>query len=231
MTTYAFIFARGGSKGLPRKNLKLLEGKPLIQYSIETAQRVKSIDRVFISTEDGEIATQAIKCGAEVIPRPKELASDSSNEWLSWQHAIEWVRRNIGEFDFFVSLPATSPLRIPSDVEASLEKLKNSEADVCISVTEASRSPYFNMVVRDQSGSVKIVNSLSNSPIRRQDTPKVFDITTVVYTSSPSYIMAHSALFEGDVTSIVVPKVRAVDIDDIYDFKLAEAILKEMQNA
>lgn len=227
---HAFIFARGGSKGLPRKNIKLLAGKPLIQYSIETALTVPSISKVFVSTDDAEIAEVALAAGAIIIHRPKELATDNSPEWLSWRHAIEWVTNQYGTFDNFVSLPATSPLRSSSDVESAISKHAGNKADICISVTPASRSPYFNMVTIGSEGEVSLVNPPESEVSRRQDAPEVFDITTVVYVSTVNYILNYYGIFSGKVTSITVPKERAVDIDDIYDFKLAEAIIQARSN-
>ena len=127
----------------------------------------------------------------------------------------------------FVSLPATSPLRSETDVSAAIKQLLDSDADICISVTPANRSPYFNMVKKNADGSVELVNSTPNSIFRRQDAPEVFDITTVVYTAKPCFVLKKNRLFDGKVTSVLIPKVRAVDIDDIYDFMLAEAIIKE----
>lgn len=227
---YAFIFARGGSKGLPRKNIKLLAGKPLIQYSIETALASPSISKVFVSTDDTEIAEVALTAGAVIIERPKELATDNSPEWLSWRHAIEWVTNKYGKFDNFVSLPATSPLRSIDDVESAISKHTETKADICISVTPASRSPYFNMVTIGTEGEVSLVNPPKSEVSRRQDAPVVFDITTVVYVSTTHFIFNSYGIFSGEVTSITVPKERAVDIDDIYDFKLAEAIIQTRNN-
>jgi len=226
VTAHAFIFARGGSKGLPRKNIKLLAGKPLIEYSIETAKQVAGLDRIFVSTDDTEIAAIASSAGAIIIDRPDELAEDTSSEWLAWRHSIEWVRAHFGDFTGFVSLPTTSPLRSANDVEAAIARRIEKDADICISVTPASRSPFFNMVKIDTEGVVALVNTPDKGVFRRQDAPEVYDITTVVYATTPEFIMNHSGLFEGKITSIEVPKSRAVDIDDIYDFKLAEAILE-----
>jgi CMP-N-acetylneuraminic acid synthetase len=226
MSNYAFIFARGGSKGLPRKNVKLLAGKPLIQYSIDVALASPSIDKVFVSTDDMEISRVAKDLGATVINRPDELASDDSPEWLSWRHAINWVVDNYGQFDGFISLPATSPLRSVEDVEAAIAKRSLAHADICISVTPANRSPYFNMVTVNNSGNVELVMSPESEVSRRQDAPVVFDVTTVVYSATSKFILENYGVFSGDVTSICVPKERAVDIDDIYDFKLAEAIVQ-----
>ena len=227
MKNFAFIFARGGSKGLPGKNIRSLAGKPLIHYSIETAKQCPSIDEVFVSTDDTAIAEIARQAGAIIIERPAELASDTSPEWLSWRHGIEWVESHYGKFQYFVSLPATSPLRNVSDVEGAIAKLESGLADICISVTPSNRSPYFNMVKIDGNQMVELVNKPESSVFRRQDAPEVFDITTVVYVTCCDFVMEKNGLFEGRVTSIEIPKNRAVDIDDIYDFKLAEAILTD----
>jgi CMP-N-acetylneuraminic acid synthetase len=229
MKNFAFVFARGGSKGLPGKNIRLLAGKPLIHYSIETAKKCPAIDEVFVSTDDTAIAEIARQAGAIIIERPAELANDTSPELLSWRHGIEWVETHYGKFQYFVSLPATSPLRGVSDVEGAITKLKSSLADICISVTPASRSPYFNMVKILDNETCELVIKPEGAVTRRQDAPDVFDITTVVYVTSPEFIKNNDSLFSGSVTSVVVPKDRAVDIDDIYDFLLAEAIVSEIR--
>ena len=226
LKTVAFIFARGGSKGLPGKNIKLLNGKPLLQYSIDTAKNVLKISDIFVSTDCPKIAAVAIQNGIKVIERPSDLATDTSLEWLSWRHAIEYVTKNYGDFEYFVSLPATSPLRNEQDVQGALNKLSHSGADICISVTPASRSPYFNMVHFQADDSVEIVIKPEGNVCRRQDTPKVFDITTVVYAAKTSFIKQQSSIFDGKVVATEIPRDRAVDIDDIYDFMFAETLLQ-----
>ena len=121
------IFARGGSKGVPRKNVRPLAGRPLIAYAIETALASRWIGRVVVSTDDAEIAAIARQYGAEVpFMRPAELARDDSPEWLAWQHAI----RSLGEMDALVSVPPTSPLRTVDDVDGCIQVLLESDADV-----------------------------------------------------------------------------------------------------
>jgi N-acylneuraminate cytidylyltransferase len=230
LKNYAFVFARGGSKGLPSKNVKPLNGKPLIAFSIEVAKQSDLIGRVFVSTDDQIIADVARKAGAEVIDRPAKLAGDNSSEWLAWQHAIQYVKARYGSFDKFVSLPATSPLRALEDVDGAIVKHQESQADICITVTPASRSPFFNMIKHNEQGFASLVCPSENDITRRQDAPEVFDITTVAYVATPDFILSCNALFEGKVVSVVVPKNRAVDIDDIYDFKFAETLLMEQEN-
>ena len=144
MRTFAFIFARGGSKGVPGKNIKEICGKPLIAYPIEIAKEIESIEKIFVSTEDDNIATVAKKFGADIIPRPINLAQDDSPEWLAWQHAIKWLGERGDDFEIFISLPTTSPLRNKSDITQCLAFL-DEKTDVVVGVTEAARSPYFNM--------------------------------------------------------------------------------------
>tara|TARA_B110000211_G_C14073589_1_gene551045 strand:+ start:1086 stop:1787 length:702 start_codon:yes stop_codon:yes gene_type:complete len=227
MKNFAFIFARGGSKGLPGKNVKPLLGKPLIEYSIDIAMASDAIDKVFVSTDDREIAEIGAALGAEIILRPSELATDKSPEWLAWRHAIKHVEQVYGKFDNFISLPTTSPLRSLEDVESAILKRVKENADICISVVEAGRSPFFNMVKQSESGFFELVNKSESSVERRQDAPKIYDITTVAYVASPHFILNNYGLFSGNVTSIEIPKERAVDIDDIYDFLLAEIIMKK----
>ena len=230
MITHAFIFARGGSKGLPGKNIMPLLGKPLIQYSIEVALKTIGIEKVFVSTDDADIATVAQSNGAIVIDRPIELAQDNSPEWLAWKHAINWVKEQYGDFNEFVSLPATSPLRSVKDVESAMFRRSDIGADICIAITPASRSPYFNMVKESSNNLIELVNKPANLISRRQDAPEVFDITTVVYVANVEFIMKNNNLFDGIVTSVEVPKHRAVDIDDMYDFNFAESILNNTFN-
>lgn len=223
MSVFAFIFARGGSKGLPRKNLLPLGGIPLLAHSILTARKVATIDAIFVSTEDPEIAEVASTYGASIIHRPRDLASDTSPEWLSWRHAVEVLRADGKQCSTFVSLPPTSPLRSVQDVEKAINLLDD-ETDIVITVTPASRSPYFNMVSRKSDGSSDIF--LPDKQItRRQDAGEVYDMTTVAYVTRPSFITDKSRIFEGKVKSLVIPKERAVDIDDYMDFMFAQTIM------
>jgi CMP-N-acetylneuraminic acid synthetase len=222
VTVFAFVFARGGSKGLVSKNVRTLGGIPLVGHSILTARAIPAVTGVFVSTDSAEIAAASRAHGAEIIDRPPELATDSSPEWLAWQHAIDHLARLGRSCDVFASLPATSPLRAPEDVTACLGAL-DASTDAVITVTPAHRSPYFNMVTRDADGTSAIV--LKRDPlVRRQDAPALYDITTVAYVTRPSYILSAAGLFAGRVRSVIVPKERGVDIDDAFDFAVAEAL-------
>jgi N-acylneuraminate cytidylyltransferase len=219
--TIAFIFARGGSKGVKRKNIRPLGGKPLIAYSIEGAKQSSLIDDVYVSTEDDEIAKISSSYGAKVIERPRELAGDNSPEWLSWQHAVNSVEN----FDIFISLPATSPFRNLEDIESSIQKLKSEpDADAIISVTQTNRNPWFNMVRLDQEGYAELVNLSSEKYERRQDAPLIYDMTTISFTTTPSFIKNNHNLFDGKVKTVEIPQERSLDIDTEFDFFTAEAL-------
>ncbi|EKE80838.1 cytidylyltransferase domain-containing protein [Idiomarina xiamenensis] len=228
-TTFAFIFARGGSKGLPRKNLLSLMGKPLLQRAIESAQAVAEIEQVFVSTDDDEIAALAQQCGAELIRRPPELAQDRSPEWLAWQHAINHVRAQGRDFQRFISVPTTSPLRATDDLQRCLQAL-DEHTDMVVTVTAAARSPYFNMLTMNAEGYVQLAATSSQAVHHRQAAPPVYDMTTVAYVTRPEFVLTGAGVLSGRTKAVEIPKQRAVDIDDRYDFITAEAYLRAESN-
>jgi CMP-N-acetylneuraminic acid synthetase len=227
MSVTAFIFARGGSKGLPGKNIRPFGGKPLIAWSIEQALAVDRVDRVIVSTDSDEIASVAKDFGALVpFVRPAELAGDRSPEWLAWRHALEYLKASEGRLpDAMLSVPATAPLRRQVDLENCLDEYEKGDVDVVITVTEAHRSPYFNMVKKNDDGTVGLVIPPRTAIARRQDSPTVFDMATVAYVVRPEFVFSNTSTFEGRVRAVLVPLKRAIDIDTLLDFQMAEYLL------
>jgi N-acylneuraminate cytidylyltransferase len=224
----ALIPARGGSKGVPRKNIRPLAGKPLIAYAIETARASQLIERVVVSTDDAEIADVARRYGADVpFMRPAELARDDSPEWLTWQHAVRTLQASEGgrSIDAFVCVSPTSPLRAVQDVDACIQMLLDTDSDMVITVSRSERNPYFNMVVLDADGCARLVIKPERPIYRRQDAPVVYDITTVAYAFCPAFVLRSTFEFDGNVRAVVVPAERAVDIDTELDFAFAEFLL------
>tara|TARA_Y100000588_G_scaffold388688_1_gene489524 strand:+ start:10582 stop:11262 length:681 start_codon:yes stop_codon:yes gene_type:complete len=222
------IFARGGSKSIPRKNIKNLYGIPLIAHSIKMAVENEYIDEVYVSTDDNEIATISEKYGAKIpFIRPLDLASDESPEWLSWQHSMEFFDNNKCLPEIMISLPATSPLRSNADINSCLEKLVDSDCDGVIGITKSKRHPMFNMVSINESGLVKlfIENDLKIS--RRQDAPEVFDITTVAYALKTKFLLNSNNIFEGKIAGVEIPEERSLDIDTEFDFDIASMIIEK----
>ncbi len=228
MRTYAFVFARGGSKGLPGKNILKINGIPLLARSIKLANSLTDIKKCFVSTDSPDIANVAADYGATVITRPVELSADDSPEWLAWQHAVNWVRNNIGDFDRFISIPTTAPLRLPIDIEKCLRNL-DSTTDIVLTMSESHRSPWFNMVRADENENLELIISDGVNPARRQDAPITYDLTTVAYVTRPDFIIKNKSIWDGKVKGVIVPPERAIDIDTELDFKIAEFLLKERE--
>jgi len=233
MQNIALICARGGSKGLPGKNIRLLGGRPLIGWSIAQALAVPAISRVVVSTDSPEIAEVARQQGAEVpFMRPAELAQDNSPEWLVWRHALDYLHADMGTYpDSLVVVPATAPLRDSSDIQRCLDVFHAGDTDMVITVTQAQRSPYFNMTRLLPDGYVELVIPPESRVFRRQDAPVVFDMTTVAYVARPQFVLEHSGLFEGRVRQVLIPHERAIDIDTQLDFRIAQHLLAVREEA
>ena len=227
MKVVALICARGGSKGLPGKNIRPLAGRPLIAWAICQARAVARVGRIIVSTDSEQIAVVAREAGAEVpFMRPAHLARDDSPEWLAWRHALSYLRESRAAWpDVLIGVPATAPLRSPADLEACLDDYTRGGADMVITVTEARRNPYFSMVKREADGSVGLVIPPQGAVFRRQDAPVVYDITPVAYVTSPEFVMTREGIFAGRVRAVQIPPERAVDIDTLLDFTIAECLL------
>ena len=232
MKTFAFTFARGGSKGLKNKNIIELAGIPLVGRASLQACSISQIDKHFVSTDSEEIAAIAETYGAEIIFRPKELATDNAVEWHAWQHAVKHVLDKYGNFDQFVSLPCTSPLRSNADIINCISKDVR-PGQIVISYTDAHRNPWFNLLkVKDSSAQIlePVCKDENVSYFRRQDAPICYDMTTVAYATKPSTILQYNNLFELDFVGVYIPPERALDIDTSYDFAIARVLLETMTN-
>lgn len=220
----AFIFARGGSKGVPNKNIRSFAGKPLIAWTIEFARNLEFVESVIVSTDSVEIAEIAIKYGAQVpFMRPPELAGDDTPEWLAWRHALTTLYDSEDLLQKeFLSLPSTAPLRNQQDVEAALLNFRKGDVDVVVTMSEARRHPSFNIVRSSNEGYIELFEKSHINKHNRQAFEEVFDIATVCYVAKPSFIMNHDSIFEGRVRGSRVPQERCIDIDSILDFDVAE---------
>lgn len=219
----ALIPARGGSKGIKKKNIIDLCGKPLIAYSIECAKCSRYIDDVIVSTDSKEIADISKKYGASVpFMRPSELASDTSKTVDTVLHVIEQLKESELIYDCLVLLQATNPLRMPIDVDCALEQYyMNNEIDLA-SVSEVDDNP---LLIRSISQSGILVPLLqSSSTCRRQDMPKYYKVNGCIYINKISKINCDTS-FNDNPLAYVMPKERSVDIDDYCDIELAKYYL------
>lgn len=230
MTIIAFIFARGGSKGLPGKNIKLLNGLPLIAHSIHFAKKAYQIADVIVSTDSEEIACVAREYGAKTpFLRPTELSSDTAPERLAWRHAVQYYREQFGDFDYFLSLPTVSPLREQEDLIRLATALKTTTADLIVSATESEASPYTNLIEPDHAKGFRLCSGgLSTN---RQEAKKVLRIIPMYYACKPESIFRLENIFDGKIDILEIPKSRAVDVDTPEDFEYLEYLSLKNLNA
>ena len=228
MNYVVLICARGGSKGLPNKNIKLLNGIPLISWSIRIAKKLNQVSKIIVSTDSSEIAEIAKNEGAEVpFIRPSELSQDDSPEWLVWRHAIDYLKKENCQFDGLIVLPPTAPLRDVNDINNCTSIFELGDSDLIISITDSHRSPYFNMVTIDNDNYSSLVIPPNQAIFRRQDTPAVYGITTVAYVVKPNFVCEKNTMWEGKIRSVHIPSERAIDIDTLLDFEFAEYLISK----
>jgi N-acylneuraminate cytidylyltransferase len=224
MNVTGLICARGGSKGVPNKNLRIFAGKPLIYWTVKQALETIEIREVYVSTDSEEIAEVARAAGAKIpFLRPSDLSTDKSPEIDTWKHAVSFLEEKLQvHSDTIAVLPCTSPLRLPIDVSNCIQLRQTKNADIAVSMCESERNPYFNMVQKSADGTIQVLMQQSKQVSRRQDAPVVYDLTTVAYAFDPRYIRTATSIFEGKVVGIEVPRERAMDIDTMLDFEIAE---------
>jgi N-acylneuraminate cytidylyltransferase len=216
----ALIPARGGSKGLPGKNVRPLAGKPLIAWSVAAARASRFIDRIVVSSDDAAIIQAAVEAGAEApFIRPPELARDDTPSQPVILHALDTIAE---QFDLVVLLQPTSPLRTAADIDACVEKVVTG-APACISVVAPAKSPWW-MYRMDASGHLA---PLMDGPAatRRQDLPAVVAPNGAVYVARVPWLRANGGFVGPGTVGYQMPADRSVDIDDALDLKLAELIL------
>ena len=223
----AGIFARGGSKGVPNKNLRQVGGMSLIERSVLQALEIKDISRVFCSTDSELIAQEAQKFGAEVPwLRPAELAQDSSKEWDSWVHLVKWLHSNETYPEYLVTVPCVAPLRTVDDLNKCVELAMASGADVVMAVANSYKNPWFNMVTVDPTNAqTRLVNEPPQRINNRQEAPIVYDVSTVTFILKCSFLLSATSIYDGDTRAIILPKSHCVDIDTEDDISYAEFLL------
>jgi CMP-N,N'-diacetyllegionaminic acid synthase len=223
----ASICARGGSKGVINKNLRVISGKPLLAYSILQARASGLFDLVVVSSDEPAILAVAMQYGADqAFRRPDELASDHSAKLPAIIHcakAAEGFYKT--EYDIFVDLDCTSPLRNIEDIKASVALLENSDASNVITGSRARRSPYFNLVERDPSGMVRPSKKLATEIIRRQDAPECFDMNASIYAWKRADFFYSTSVFQEKTRLYEMPESRSWDIDSEMDLEFVAFLI------
>lgn len=221
------IFARGGSKGVPKKNLTILDGRSLLHRTIEQAVGL-GFEEVFVSTDSEEIAEEARRsCAIVPFIRPAELATDTSPEWLAWKHFCSYLEeQRPGKFSHLLVLPTTAPLRLEEDIVGVMSLISSGEWDLVVTMSPAHRHPQFNMVRQGVDGSVNLYDRPTETLSRRQDVEPVYDLTTVAYGATIDFVVKADDMWEGRTTGMVIPRERSLDIDTPLDVEVAEFLLE-----
>lgn len=223
----AIIPARGGSKGVPGKNLRRVGGKPLIAWAIDGARRSRFIDRLIISSDDPEIIAQTHAHGGEApFVRPAELARDDTPSEAAVAHAIG----ELPGYDYVVLLQPTSPLRESGDIDGTIERCVTQGADSCISVSRAEQSPYW-MYRLKSDGVIEPFIESDYLTARRQELPAVYYPNGAVFVARTDYFMRHQSFESQSAVAFEMPPERALDLDSELDFAVLEALLGQRHDA
>tara|TARA_R110001592_G_scaffold57767_4_gene175638 strand:+ start:28239 stop:28931 length:693 start_codon:yes stop_codon:yes gene_type:complete len=226
----AIIPARGGSKGVPRKNIKLLAGKPLLEYTSAVTLKSSLLSKVVISTDDDEIISVAKKLGLEIpFKRPKDLATDSSSSLSVILHALEYFESKNIYFDAVCLLQVTSPFRTVEFLDKAIQKFIKSKSDSLISVQEVPHeyNPHWSFEL-DENENLKIATGETEIISRRQDLPKAYHRDGSIYITKTKILKEQNSLFGDKISHIVSPKEFYVNIDTMDDWNKAEKILNDI---
>lgn len=221
----AIIPARGGSKGLPGKNIKLLNEKPLIAHTILEAKNSRYINRIIVSTDDNAIAEIANQWGAEVpFMRCANLATDESKSNDVILDVLKWLKENDNYIpDYIMLLQCTSPLRESKHIDEAIDLLFENSADAIVSVKECEENPYWMKILVDNK--IKSFINSNNAILRRQELPNIYSLNGAIYMTKTQFFLEHKDWYGDNTIAYIMDKESSIDVDDILDFKLAELIL------
>lgn len=225
-TFLAIIPARGGSKRLPRKNVRDLAGKPLIAWTIEAGLKSKYLDQVIVSSDDEEILEISRQYGADTIKRPDELASDTATTFDAIKHTID----SLEKYDYVVLLQPTSPLRNSEHIDEAIELLLKKQADAIVSVCEVDHSPLWaNTLPEDGNMSHFIRDEVKNK--RSQDLEKYYHLNGAIYICKTHKLLDEkSFMLKENIFAYKMDRESSVDIDESLDFSLAEILIDRRRN-
>lgn len=230
-TRLCTICVRGGSKGVPAKNIRDIAGKPLFVHSVDQARATGLFESVGLSSDSDAILEMAGRYEVDhLVKRPAELATDTAPKLPVIRHCVETVERNTGiRYDVMVDLDATSPLRLPEDITATVRLLAEPGVDNVITGTPARRSPYFNMVEIATDGGVKLCKPMVPPPARRQDAPACYDMNASIYSWNRDGFWSGGGLFGPRARLHVMPEERSIDIDSEFDWRIVSMLLAERE--
>lgn len=222
----AVIPARGGSKGVPHKNIRDLDGKPLIAYTIEAAIKSKVFDKIVVSTDSFEIAEIAQRYGAEVpFIRPKDISGDFSSSDDSVLHAIDYFKRKGKEFEYVCKLQPTSPLRNKKHIMEAYQLLKDSNSNFVVSVCECEHSPLWTGILDEKKSLDVFINEYVKGACR-QKLPKYYRLNGAIYMGITEAFECNKSFFGKNGTAFIMNQEESIDIDNYFDFEIAKLLIK-----
>ena len=223
------ICARGGSKGVKNKNIKIINGKPLIIYTLEQAKLSNIFNEIAVSSDSEDILKVASEFGIKnLIHRPEHLSTDSAPKIPVIQHCVMEVEKNKNiKFSTMVDLDATSPLRSVDDIINAINLLETKNVSNVITATKSRRSPYFNLVELNDKGVVELSKKIESQIVRRQDSPKCFDMNASIYVWNRESFFKFNTVFLQDTALYEMPEERSLDIDSELDFEFVEFLIKK----
>jgi len=232
MNILATICARGGSKGVKDKNIKEINGKPLIAYTIETAKRWAKASHIICSTDSELIAGIALKYGAEVpFKRPAELAGDNIGKVAVIRHAFRTAEQIYKQkYDLVIDLDVTNPIRNPQDLDNCLKIMKEKKPEALVSVVKSRKNPYFNMFELNKKGFAGLSKKPKSLFMSRQQTPQVYDVNASIYFYSRKFLLNEkyeSVISSRKVAIYEMDESSAIDLDSLMDFAYLEFLIKE----
>lgn len=220
------IPARGGSKGIPRKNIKSLNGKPLIYYAIYTARAITTDDNICVSTDDVEIKSVVENYGLEVpFLRPQELSTDTAGTYEVLLHALDYYEKQGKHYDIILLLQTTSPFRTAEQVKEALALYDRSQADMVVSVKECPANPYYNVFEENSDGFLHVCKGNGNI-FRRQDAPKVYEYNGAIYIMDAEKLKTTHMHKMQKRVKYIMDAQSSFDLDTMQDWEMAEMILK-----
>ena len=226
------ICARGGSKGVKGKNSRLLSGKPLIVYTIEIAKKWNKFDDIVLSTDSEEIIRIGKEYGLDIpFKRPDDISGDDVGKLEVIKHLVRFLLNRDQKYDVIIDLEVTSPFRAVEDLENAYKKFKEGDFDIVYSVREASRNPYFNMIELDKNNVPHLCKSSETHIYSRQKAPKVYDLNGAIYIYKTDFLLNSKTIHGGKAGIYVMPEERSVDIDNEFDFQVAECIMSKLKKS
>jgi CMP-N,N'-diacetyllegionaminic acid synthase len=229
MSLICTMCARGGSKGVVGKNNRTLLGRPLLAWSIEQARQTGLFTAIAFSSDSDALLEEALRSGADIaVKRPDEMATDVAPKLPAIRHCLEQAMARTGHApEIFVDLDVTSPLRLPADISGAVALLRDSGAPSVITGAPARRSPYFNLVEERRDGTVGLSKIADPPIVRRQDSPRCFDMNASIYVWNVASFLKDPRVFYPDTRLFEMPEERSIDIDSDLDFTLVELLLRK----